>query len=68
MYQKQDEIWLEEVCKKIKQKITWVSEKSKNKIPYTTVEGIHDDRSDSSLIQIMVFTGGPTDSGLASCG
>ena len=49
MYQKQDEIWLEEVCEKIKQKITWVSEKSKNKIPYTTVEGIHDDRSDSSI-------------------
>ena len=31
MYQKQDEIWLEEVCEKIKQKITWVSENPKIK-------------------------------------
>jgi unsaturated chondroitin disaccharide hydrolase len=37
--------WLQEVIAKITAKMDWVSEKSKHKIPYTTVNGTHDDRS-----------------------
>lgn len=46
MIQGQDVKWLEEVVKKITNKMEWVSEKSKNKIPYTTINGTHDDKSD----------------------
>lgn len=45
---KQDK-WLDEVVEKIKEKMEWVSEKSKNKIPYTTINGVHDDRGDESI-------------------
>lgn len=48
MLQEQDQIWLEEVVKKINDKMAWVSEKSRDKIPYTTIEGIHDDRGDAT--------------------
>ncbi len=37
--------WLGDLITKITSKMDWVSEKSKNKIPYTTIEGTHDDRS-----------------------
>ncbi|MFB5673440.1 glycoside hydrolase family 88 protein [Paenibacillus terreus] len=37
--------WVDEVVDKITAKMDWVSEKSKNKIPYTTIAGEHDDRS-----------------------
>lgn len=45
MYQEQDRVWLEEALGKVKGKMARVSEKSKEKIPYTTVNGVHDDRS-----------------------
>lgn len=45
MYCEQDRVWLEEAIRKVKAKMEWVSEKSKYKIPYTTVNGTHDDRS-----------------------
>ncbi|XOJ01708.1 glycoside hydrolase family 88 protein [Paenibacillus polymyxa] len=38
-------IWLQEVVQRITEKMDWVSEKSKDKIPYTTINGVHDDRS-----------------------
>lgn len=41
-----DKIWLDETLKKLMKKIEWVSEKSKDKIPATTVNGEHDDRAD----------------------
>lgn len=41
----QESSWIEEAVEKIMEKMVWVSEKSKNKIPYTTINGIHDDRS-----------------------
>ncbi len=41
----QDRIWLEETLKKFIGKMEWVSEKSRDKIPATTVNGVHDDRS-----------------------
>lgn len=37
--------WISEAAEQIAAKMEWVSEKSKNKIPYTTVNGTHDDRS-----------------------
>ena len=37
--------WIAQVVEKICTKMEWVSEKSKDKIPYTTIDGIHDDRS-----------------------
>lgn len=43
-----DEVWAEEVLCKVREKMAWVSEKNKDKIPYTTDEnGDYDDRSDS---------------------
>lgn len=39
--------WVKEVVEKIREKVSWVSEKNKDKIPYTTDEkGNYDDRSD----------------------
>ena len=40
--------WLDQVYGKIETKMEWVSEKSKDKIPYLTINGVHDDRSDLS--------------------
>lgn len=37
--------WLQEVIDRITHKMDWVSEKNRNKIPYTTVNGTYDDRS-----------------------
>lgn len=39
-------VWLEQVSEKIIQKMEWVSERSKDKVPYTTIQGTHDDRMD----------------------
>lgn len=39
-----DQTWLEHVIGKLRSKMDWVSEKSRNKIPYTTINGIHDNR------------------------
>lgn len=44
-----DKLWAEEVLTKVRGKMEWVSEKNKDKIPYTTDEnGSYDDRADSS--------------------
>lgn len=46
----QYEEWVEEIIEKVREKMTWVSEKNKNKIPYTTDEqGNYDDRSDEAI-------------------
>lgn len=43
-------MWAEETLEKVRKKMEWVSEKNKDKIPYTTDEnGNYDDRSDSSI-------------------
>lgn len=43
------QLWAEETLSKIRGKMAWVSEKNKDKIPYTTDEkGNYDDRSDKS--------------------
>lgn len=41
--------WLDKADENVKEKLAWVSERSENKIPYTTVNGIHDDKSDSTV-------------------
>jgi len=40
-----EQVWLSSVIDKLKTKMDWVSEKSRNKIPYTTIDGTYDDRS-----------------------
>lgn len=45
MLNEQDMQWIHETVEKIIKKMDWVSDKSKNKIPSTTVNGEHDDRS-----------------------
>ena len=45
MENKQHDAWVTEAIEKVKEKMDWVSEKSRDKIPYTTVRGIHDDKS-----------------------
>lgn len=47
MLQEKDKPWLDSVVTKIRDKMDWVSEKSKNKIPYTTVNGTHDTYNNS---------------------
>lgn len=43
------EAWADEVIEKIRAKMAWVSEKNKDKIPYTTdSDGNYDDRSEES--------------------
>ena len=43
----QDAAWAAETMEKIKKKIKPVTERSRSKIPYTTVDGVFDDRSGS---------------------
>lgn len=40
-----DQQWLNDVIAKVTVKMDAVSERSRNKIPYTTVNGVHDDRA-----------------------
>ena len=41
--------WLDKAVQDVKEKLAWVSERSADKIPYTTVNGVHDDRSDPAI-------------------
>lgn len=43
--QSSDQAWLQELVAKITKKMDVVSERSRHKIPYTAVNGVHDDRS-----------------------
>ncbi|MDE6962289.1 MAG: glycosyl hydrolase family 88, partial [Lachnospiraceae bacterium] len=45
MVQEKDRAWLKETIEKVKRKMKAVSERSAGKIPYTSVNGVHDDRS-----------------------
>lgn len=47
MHKEKDSSWINEAVKNVMEKMEWVSGKSRNKIPYTTVNGVHDDRSSS---------------------
>jgi len=41
--------WIDEIWEKIDSKMKVVSERSKNKIPYTTINGVHDDRAENDV-------------------
>lgn len=41
--------WIEQTFKKLDKKLSVVAVKSRNKLPYTTVNGVHDDRSKSEV-------------------
>lgn len=41
----EEQKWLNSLIAGITAKMDWVSEKSRDKIPYTTIDGTHDDRS-----------------------
>ena len=41
----QDNAWIDEAVEKMMKKMDLVSERSRNKIPYTAINGVHDDRS-----------------------
>lgn len=45
MLQEKDLNWVESVIQKFTTKLDWVSEKSKYKIPYMSINGTHDDRA-----------------------
>ncbi len=40
----EDRVWLQEAIAKVTGKMSWLSEKSADKIPYKTVDGVHDDK------------------------
>ena len=46
MFDIETKAWADEVFQRIEEKMEWVSEKSKDKIPYQTVNGTYDDKSD----------------------
>lgn len=48
MLSNDEQQWLNGLIAKITAKMAWVSEKSRHKIPYTTIDGTHDDRSASN--------------------
>lgn len=41
----ENKVWLDETWEKLDKKLSVVAKKSYNKIPYTTVNGVHDDKS-----------------------
>ena len=43
--------WISKTTEKLKEKVAWVSTRSQNKIPYTTVNKVHDDKSIPSASQ-----------------
>ena len=49
MVNMEDKLWAKEVSEKIKQKMKIVAERSKDKIPYTTADGVYDDKSDRDI-------------------
>lgn len=48
---REHQLWAEDTLKKVREKMAWVSEKNRDKIPYTTDEhGNYDDRSDENVL------------------
>lgn len=45
MLQTKEQQWLQDIIGRLTAKMEWGSEKSRYKIPYTTVDGTHDDRA-----------------------
>ena len=45
----QNKQWIDETWEKLDAKLKVVSERSKNKLPYTTIDGVHDDKATSDV-------------------
>ena len=43
----QNKQWIDETWQKLDRKLSLVAVKSRDKLPYTTVDGTHDDRSET---------------------
>lgn len=50
MLSQEEKNWVIELLNQIEQKMENVSKRSAHKIPYTTKDGVHDDRSDAKDI------------------
>ena len=44
MINNEDKAWLDQTIENIHNKMKWVSVKSQDKIPATTIDGVHDNR------------------------
>ena len=53
---KNNKDWIDRVWRKLDEKLSRVAVKSRNKIPYTTINGVHDDRSQGE--GILMWTNG----------
>ena len=53
-----NQAWIEEVWCKLDDKLSHIAVKSRNKLPYTTINGDHDDRKDTPLMWTNGFWGG----------
>ena len=55
---KQNEIWIDQAIEKIREKMSWVSDKNKDKIPYTTdSQGNYDDHSTNDTNEMKFAEG-----------
>lgn len=45
----QDKLWAQEIAEKIKVKMQVVAARSRHKIPYTTINGVHDDWTEKNI-------------------
>ena len=55
---RQNESWLDQAIEKIREKMSWVSDKNKDKIPYTTdSEGNYDDHSNNDTSEMKFAEG-----------
>ena len=55
---KHNEIWIDQAIEKIREKMSWVRDKNKDKIPYTTdVEGNYDDHSTNDTNEMKFAEG-----------
>lgn len=48
---------LKETLAKVMEKLSWVSESAKDKIPYTTIDGVYDDRAAMDMTQCDIADG-----------
>lgn len=58
MQDNQNKKWLDDTWQKIQTKLSSVAVKSRDKIPYTAVNGVHDDRADNGYWWTNGFWGG----------
>ena len=47
---KENEKWIDETWRKFDEKLSKTAEKSRYKIPYTTINGVHDNRAEQDIL------------------